>query len=64
MKKLLFLFTMAMLVSFGGSMTAFAQSDLPRTGDQAAELVPLFIILILVAIGAMIACIFLFRKKK
>lgn len=41
-----------------------AQSLVPATGDRAVELLPLFIILIIVAIAAMVACLVIFRKKK
>ena len=43
---------------------ASAQSLTPATGDRAVELLPLFIILIIIAIAAMVACLVIFKKKK
>lgn len=43
---------------------ASAQSLTPETGDRAVELLPLFIILIIIAIAAMVACLVIFKKKK
>jgi len=43
---------------------ASAQSLTPATGDRAVELLPLFIILIILAIAAMVACLIIFKKKK
>lgn len=41
-----------------------AQSLTPATGDRAVELLPLFIILMLIAIAAIVACLVIFKKKK
>ncbi len=43
------------------SATVFAAS--PQTGDTAGALIPMVIGIMLVAVIAMLACLFLFKKK-
>jgi len=58
-------FLMATLISAFGFVTgASANTITPNTGDKAAELVPIFIGLMVLAIVALVVCMILLKKKK
>ncbi len=64
MKKAFFALTAILGLAAVTATGAAAQSLTPATGDRSVELLPIFIVLIILAIAAMVACLVIFKKKK
>lgn len=64
MKKAFFALTAILGLAAVTATEAAAQSLTPATGDRSVELLPIFIVLIILAIAAMVACLVIFKKKK
>ncbi len=62
MKKSVLTLLGCLALAFCLPVTAFAAS--PQTGDSSAPVIPIVLGLMAVAIAAIIACLFLFKKKK